>query len=219
MDLERLVTTYGPFAFPIVFAAMWLAITTFFGLLSGWYGLADTYPDRDDPAILRMDFQSGIMGRGVSLHGVLRVEACAWGLRFGILRIFGPFSRDFFVPWTEVTVTRRIIFLRQMAELRFGGRGFQTINLPRHLADRLALAVPGRWPEPQMPPPESKSQILRSVFLQWLATTTLASAFFIIVPRLLNYGVTGPPISVAIIFPAVVFGLGALFQAFRRLTD
>jgi hypothetical protein len=149
----------------------------------------------------------------------LRVEAWAFGLRFGILRIFGFFCQDFFVPWGEITVTRRNLFLWRMAELRFGGRDFPKVKIPAALADRLAAAVPEHWPEALPPEPETKGRILRSVFLQWLASTTFASAFFILAPRLMSQGVAGPPLAVAIVFPAVVFGLVAAFQAFRRMTD
>ena len=42
--------------------------------------------------------------------------------------------------------------------------------------------------------------------------TSLASAFFIIVPLIAFPNGNGPPIAVAILFPAIVFGIGALIQ-------
>jgi hypothetical protein len=41
--------------------------------------------------------------------------------------------------------------------------------------------------------------------------------FFIITPRLVSpKGAAGPPIAAAILFPAVVFGIAAMVQYFRR---
>jgi hypothetical protein len=47
--------------------------------------------------------------------------------------------------------------------------------------------------------------------------TALAAAFFIIAPRLATpKAAERPPIAVAILFPAIVFGIGAVVQYFRR---
>ena len=47
--------------------------------------------------------------------------------------------------------------------------------------------------------------------------TALAAAFFIIAPRLATPNAAArPPIAVAILFPAIVFGIGAVVQYFRR---
>jgi len=101
---------YFPILFPFFFAAMWLGISTVLALKAHWFELARRYPDRTEEASLRLRFQSGRMS-GVAMSGVLTLDVCATGLRVSIWRLFGPFSRPFFVPWNELTVTRRKMFL------------------------------------------------------------------------------------------------------------
>jgi hypothetical protein len=96
--------------------------------------------------------------------GVLKFSVCPSGLRIGIMRIFGPFCRDFLVPWNEITVTRSDRVFWTVAKLSFG----QPLN--------------GN--------------------LKVYAVTPNATA--------------RPPIVVAILVPAIVFGIGPMVQYFRR---
>jgi hypothetical protein len=131
---------------PIFFVGLWLFVTTILGLVSGWFALAKRYPDRPEAAILTMLYQQGLMGPSVRLNGVLRFSTCPSGLRIGIMRLLGPFNRDFFVPWTEVSIKRRDAWLAgSMVDFRFGSTGRLTI--PAYIADKLAASVPGKWPE------------------------------------------------------------------------
>jgi hypothetical protein len=202
--------------FPVYFAALWLFITTFLGFLSGWFTLANAYPDRDEEALLKLRFLSGSMGAGVSMHGILKLDVCHTGLRVGILRLFGIFERDFFVPWTEITVERRTRFFMPMADLRFGNPALGHLALYPYVADRLARAADGRWPEPGPIVAETPREALTAIVKQWALLTGLASLFFIIAPRLLSQGQVAPPIAVAILFPAIVLGIGSLVQYFQR---
>lgn len=130
--------------FPVFFAAIWLFVTSILGVVSGWRQMAAAYPDRPEPPLQRFAWQSAQMGARVSLNRVLRVDVCASGLRFGMMRLFGPFSRDFFVPWGEIAVTPRRMFLVNAVELRFGGRAFPTLTITAKLADRIATVAPGQ---------------------------------------------------------------------------
>jgi len=64
-------------------------------------------------------------------------------------------------------------------------------------------------------------RVLWHYFLQWLVLTSVASAFFIIAPRIAVHGSGNyPPILVAILFPAIVIGLAFAFQyLIRRRTN
>jgi hypothetical protein len=84
--------------FLLFFAAMWLAMTTLLGAMSGWNGLEARYPDTGEPALLVLRGRSGQMGKGVNMSGILRLSACRSGLRIGIARMFGPFQKPFLVP-------------------------------------------------------------------------------------------------------------------------
>ena len=210
--------TLAPF-FAVFFIAMWFAVTTMLSLMSGWFSLMRDFPDRDETAILKIGMQSGSMGVGVSMGNILRFEVCPHGLRLGIVRLFGPFCRDLFIPWTELAVTRRRFFVWNFAVLRFEGRGFPKLTISERLADRLARGAQSAWPEDRIPPPETRAKILTDIVIQWLAVTAFAAGFFTIAPRMMAGREAGPPLAVAIGFPAVVFGIVALARVFVRLTD
>ena len=203
--------------FFLFFASLWLGITTVLGVLSGWFLLMFRYPDQyDGEPLLVLKWQSGTMGLGANMNGILKLSACRSGLRVGMLRIFGPFCRDFFVPWSELTVTRKKVFFWDYAELRFG-QSFPKLGLSGRVADKLWAAVPDGWPEGGSPPaPETRDQAVRDVVKKWALTTAVASAFFIIVPRVTGAGDGGMPVPVAILFPAIVFGIGWTFEYWLR---
>jgi hypothetical protein len=84
------------------------------------------------------------------------------------------------------------------------------------LVDRLWQSAPQNWPEKGMPESVTGARLFQYYFVQWFTLTTIASAFFIIAPRTLAKGSGNyPPISVAILFPAIAIGL---FSAFQYLT-
>ena len=203
---------YFLFAIPLI----WFAATMILSVLSGWFGLMERYPDHDEKAIVTLANQSGSLGL-VSMRGILKLSVCPSGLRIGIMRIFGPFCRDFLVPWNEITVTRSDRFLWKVAKLSFGQPSNGNLKVLAEVADRMARAAGNHWPEPGSFPEETGSQSLSRIAKQWVAMTGLAAAFFIIAPRLMTSNAAArPPILVAILFPAIVFGIGAMVQYFRR---
>jgi hypothetical protein len=133
--------------FPLYFVALWFIIVNVLALLSGWFRLMARFPDRAEEPILRLRFRSGSMGLGVSMRGILTLSVCPSGLRVGIWRVFGPFSRDFFVPWDEIAVSRKKLLFWSIAKLHFGNPPAGSLSIMASLADRLAQAAEGRWPE------------------------------------------------------------------------
>jgi hypothetical protein len=124
--LDNNISGFFPILFPLLFAGFWLLVTTVLMTMAGWFDLARKYPNRDDPALLRLRFQSGRMGSflgGVSMSGILRLEACQTGLRVGMWKLFGPFCRDFFVPWNEIQIKRKYWIVWKVANLEFGDAG------------------------------------------------------------------------------------------------
>jgi hypothetical protein len=81
----------------------------------------------------------------VRLRGVLKLAACPGGLRVGMFRLFGPFARDFFVPWDEIEVRRSSWFGTPFAELRFGRPAVGRLTIHGRVADRLAEAASHEW--------------------------------------------------------------------------
>jgi hypothetical protein len=204
-----------PFIFPLYFALLWFGVTSLLGYLSGWYSLMRRYPNNAEPATLTLKNQSGALGF-VNMRSILNLSVCPSGLRISMMRVFGPFCRDFFVPWAMISVSRRDRFLWRTAVLTFAPDGDGRLSLPAEVADRLARAASPHWPEPGPFPEETNADAGSRIFKQWVATTGIAAAFFLIVPRVVAPAGAAPPAIVAILFPAIVFGVVSLFRYVRR---
>jgi hypothetical protein len=195
----------------ISFALLWLTATTLLLLLSGWFRLMLRFPNREEPPLLRIGMISGSMGQGIGLRGILTVSACPSGLRVGVLRLFGPFCRDFFVPWESITATRETSLFSQGIKLHFGNPVIGTLCIPQDVADQFAFALAGRWPGTGSGPEETRGDILRRLLIQW-ATLTGAAVLFVTVGPMLGFDGNPPPISLAILGPTVLFGLIAIMR-------
>jgi hypothetical protein len=214
--MSDLFNRNSPVYFALFFVLVWLAVTTILGFISGWFVLMKSYPDRSEKPLRTFARQSGYMGL-VGMRSILNLSVCPSGLRLGMMRIFGVFSRDFFVPWNVISVTRKDRVLWKEAKISFGQPTIGTLTIPAEVADRLARAAGGLWPELGPFPEETSRQASSRIVKQWAAMTCLAAAFFIIVPRLMMpKGAAAPPIIVAVLFPAIVFGVAGLIQYLRR---
>jgi hypothetical protein len=201
--------------FPLFFAAVWFAVTTILGLTSGWFRLMEAYPDQTAAPILRLRGQSGTMGLGTGMNGILRLTVCSSGLRVGMMRLFGPFCRDFFVPWEHISVTRKTILFWPFARLQFGEPAAGTLRISGHVADRLARAAKKRWPEAGPFPGEKPGSLRRRLLREWALFTFVAALFFTLGPLIV--APKGPqPGLVAILFPAIVFGVATIIKFFRE---
>jgi hypothetical protein len=205
-----------PLYFPIFFVLMWLIVTTMLGFISGWYTLMKVYPDHSEEPLHTFARQSGSINF-VGMRSILNLSVCTSGLRIGIMRIFGIFCRDFLVPWNAISVIRKDRVLRKVAQLSFGTPPIGNLTIRAEVADRIARAAGGLWPEPQSIPEETSAPTALRLIRQWAVATGLAASFFVIVPRLtMPKGTAVPPVIVAVLFPAVVFGTVGLIQYLRR---
>lgn len=215
--MNELLTQHFAVVLPVFFVAMWLAVTTGLSLFSGWFQLMSQFPDQSEEPVLVLRGQSGEMGPGVSMRGIVTLAVCASGIRVGINRLFGPFNKEFFVPWREVSVTRSTSFLIwPVAKLQFGSPAIGSLTVASQVANKLARASGKQWPESGPFPEEQREAVIQRLGIGWVAATALAAAFFILAPMLMAPGSARPPVVVAILFPAVVFGIGALVQYFRQ---
>jgi len=151
------------------------------------------------------------------MNRILNISVCPSGLRIGMMRLFGIWCRKFFVPWEEIRVSRKDGLFGPSAQLQFGNPSSGRLRIPSHVADRLARASLGRWPEQGPFPEETSTQAFVSIVKQWIAVTLLAATFFIVVPRITSTHATFPPVSVAILLPGIVFGVASAFEYFRRI--
>ncbi len=209
--------SFGAQHFLLFFATLWLAITTVLGVISGWYTLAQRYPDQKEMPFLVIRGQSGSMGRGVQMNHVLNFGVCPSGLRIGVLRIFGPFCRNIFVPWESISVERRKYFFIPIAELQFGTPANGKLMLAEYVANRLAKSAGSNWPEKEIVFEKPHAETVKAIFLYWLLGTSVASAFFLIVPRLASPKNSSIPWWIAIGFPASVLGIVSIFRYWNMM--
>ena len=202
--------------FPLFFVALWLAVTTVLAELSGWFRLMARFPNRTMEPLLRVRGQSGSMGIGVVMRGILTLSVCPSGLRVGIMRVFGPFCRDFFVPWEAISIIRKGVLFWPVAKVQFGSPAIGSLTIPAHVANRFARAAMGRWPETGPFPEEKRSDTLRRLLTQWALITCVAALFFTLVPLAVAPAGGRPPIVVAILFPAIVFGVVTVVRYVRE---
>jgi hypothetical protein len=202
-------------AFIAFFGLGWLLVTVILGYASGWYSLTREFPDLPyEDALSVFTRESGTIGL-VSMHGILKLSPCRSGLRVGIMRLFGPFSKPFLVPWNTINISRKALLGWTYAELSFGTHG--KLRISGLLADRLWQTVPQSWPEKGIAQSVTSKRVLQQYFLGWLAMTIIASAFFILAPRIASPKSNSyPPIIVAVLFPAIVFGAYSAFQYLSR---
>jgi len=132
------------------------------------------------------------------------------------MRVFGPFCRDFFVPWEDIRVARSTVLFWPVAKLQFGSPAIGSLTIPAHVADRLARAATGRWPETGPFPEEKHRVTLRRLLTQWALITCVAALFFTLVSLAVAPAEGRPPIAVAILFPAIAFGVVTIVRYFRE---
>lgn len=201
------------------FIGTWLIVTTIMTFQSGWFSLMRRYPDRtDEVAVVKFSHESGYMGNifAGGMRGILNLSACPSGLRVGIMKAFGPFCKNFFVPWSEITIKRRDVFFMRYAELTLGSSN-RTLGIDPIVADRFWRTLPNVWPENGIPPtPKTRSELVSETFKLWLCMTVLGSSFFLIAPRIVSQGGVNPPTIVAILFPAIAFGFFCAYEYGRR---
>lgn len=203
--------------FPVFFVGMWFVITTMLGLLSGWFGLQSIYDEPSDEPLLILRGQSGSMGIGVSLGGILKLGAYPSGLGIGIWRLFGPFQRTFLVPWNEIEAVPSRSFFTPMTRLRLGRSALGSLKISARSWSKLVEAAKPAVVSPKLlpsAPPISTVSIARGMLFEWLAITIVASAFFYFGTRAAG-AAAGVPAEVCILFPAIAFGFGQLIRYAR----
>lgn len=215
------MTPFDPRFFPVLFlfafALFWLAIVTLLGLLSGWFRLAALYPDRDDEVLARFRWQSGVMGLGVNMGGILTLTACRSGLRVAISRMFGVFQRPFFVPWSDVSFEPDQAMFFPRMKLRFGDPPVGQLKISRDLGARLASAAAERWPAAAQAERPSRRRAALAIVAEGVIGTALAATFFILAPRFDGDPHSAPPI-VVMALPAAVVGIATLVRLAIRFS-
>ena len=145
MNTETVTIILPILAFFIVFPLFWSAIIFLISRIGGWGSMAEAYPSREPHAAQCFSLQSAILRLASNYNGVLKICADDQGLYFSVMFLFRPGHSPFFVPWGEISGTKKGYFFYQVVDLRFQ----RTPNLPFRIylrtADRLVDAANGRW--------------------------------------------------------------------------
>ncbi|HXG80810.1 MAG TPA: hypothetical protein VNJ05_03330 [Sphingomicrobium sp.] len=131
--------------FPFLFIGMWLLVTTLLGFMSGWFSLQQWYADDgNEEPLIRLGWQSGSMGLGVSFSSCLTLASRRDGLSVKVWRIFGPFQRPLLIPWRDIAAEpKRVLFWRMM-RLSFGRPPVGSLKISERTWNRLIEAA-GRF--------------------------------------------------------------------------
>jgi hypothetical protein len=195
----------------VSFCLMWLAVTTGLSVLSGWFRLMLRFPNRDEAALLQIRMIGGRMGMGVSLRGILTLSACPSGLRVGMLRLFGPFCRDFFVPWESIAVTRETSVFSLGVKLNFGNPVIGTLCIDPDVATQLSMTASGRWKTGSCPEEgrqkDGRREFVRRLLTQWAMFSGAWALLCVFASLVSGPGPGHPPLLVEILFPTILFGV------------
>lgn len=129
-------------AFPFLFLGMWLFVTTMLGFMSGWFTLQQWYPDdcKEEP-LLKLGWQSGSMGMGVSFGNCLTLAARRDGLSIRVWRVFGPFQRPLLIPWRDINEEPKRVLFYRMTRLNFGNPPSGSLTISQRAWEKLTSAA------------------------------------------------------------------------------
>lgn len=113
---------------------------------SGWAMLARRFRDRSKFTGSRWRFQSGQMRWMCGYNNCLTVGANSEGLFLSILPIFSLFHPPLFIPWTEISYTKKTSFFSAGVRFQLGNEFYAPLWVREQLAERLRGAAGGSYP-------------------------------------------------------------------------
>lgn len=145
MNNETITTILIILGFFIIFPLFWSVIVYLIARVGGWGSMAEAYPYREPLSAQCYAMQGAILRYTMSYRNVVKICADEEGVYFSVLFLFRPGHAPFFVPWAEISGTKKQFFLFPVVDLRFQ----RTTNLPfriyKRMADRLVEVANGRW--------------------------------------------------------------------------
>ena len=207
-----------PFAFPFFFVGMWLLVGTMLGFMSGWFNLQQWYPDDgSEEPLLRLRWQSGMMGTGVRLNRVLTLSAKRSGLSISMWRIFAPFQQPLLIPWAEITAEPSRVFFTPMVKLTFGNPANGILKINARSWSTLLKSVPqSGGSQLHLPdaPDVSSASLARGMFIEWLVLAAILVLVFAVMKRSSPGVRPFPLLSIAI--PVGALAIGQLIRFLRQ---
>jgi len=107
-----------PILFPVFFVAIWCLVLFILSRVSGWSRLARRYEAHAisiEPVVRFASARFGV----TNYNGVLSIAADDRGFHLVPVRIFRPFHRPLYIPWSDVRAELRGKTLRPGCRLTF----------------------------------------------------------------------------------------------------
>ena len=131
--------------FLVSFVGLWLLVLVVIGKLSGWATLAQQFPSGNSFEGEVWKWQSARM-RGTNFNSCLTIGSSIRGLYLALIAPLRFRSPALLIPWGEITVSRRRVFLVELVCLELGREQKISFCIRPHLAERLQRAAGGYWP-------------------------------------------------------------------------
>jgi hypothetical protein len=138
--------TYFLLLFGIVAVGMWVLVAGAISHVGGWSSLADQYRCLGPFPGSSWNFQSGQFGGIASYYKCLTVGADPRGL---FVRIHFPFRvahPPLFIPWHEISVSRKKVLWVKQVRFRLGHELQIPLTIRASLAQKLQSAAGSAWP-------------------------------------------------------------------------
>jgi hypothetical protein len=123
------------------------AIMMIVARIGGWRELADKYPQTHIIDGTTWRWQHLGLRRGVSYNMIVTVAASAEGVRFHLPWMFRAGHRAIFLPWNELTITRRNRMFGVVVSLQPAGTPHIPVHMTAKLAEKLKAIAGEAWNE------------------------------------------------------------------------
>ena len=130
----------------IGFALFWLGIVWLIAWVAGWPQLHEKYPGKQGWNEQCWSLQSAVFRAWVSYRNILKVCVDPEGLHLSVMFPFSVSQKPLFIPWIDVTVTKKRWGFVNGFELRFQQVPNVPIRITKSLAKRIAEGANEAWP-------------------------------------------------------------------------
>jgi hypothetical protein len=157
--MQDWINQYFPVLFPFYFVALWILVTYWIALTSGWRLLAKRFRFQGVFTGAKWNMQSARMRTMARYNNVLTIGADNTGLFIVPMFLFRAWHPPLFIPWVEITaICKTQLFFFKFVELRLGRSEEVPFRIWARLAAEIEAAAGPGWPTgyeqaPQFPPP------------------------------------------------------------------
>jgi hypothetical protein len=136
------------------FIGLWMAVLVILSHIGGWASLADQYRCTEPFEGSRWNFERGQFRWIAGYNNCLTMGADPRGLFLGIFPLFRVAHPPLFIPWREISVSRKKIFRVKYVRLLLGNELKIPLTISEPLAQKLQAAAGSSWPVESTTSPE-----------------------------------------------------------------